>query len=130
MGDGLADPGSGLVILDDPCRGCGACCEYMGAPPGYAPAYAPEGETPADWWLTDDGRTLQAMPAEVRGTLDAYYRSVREGALEDREQQADPCLWYDPATRRCLHYEWRPTPCRAFEAGGDDCKGVREYAWR
>jgi len=129
---GEATPATGLEILDDPCRGCGACCEYVGAPPGYAPAYSTEEgeEATEDWWQTEDGRTLRAMPAEVRAILDAYYRSVRAGIVKDREVQADPCIWYDPAARRCSHYEWRPSACRAFEAGGDDCRGIKEYAGR
>lgn len=130
MADPVVDRGAGLTILDDPCRGCGACCEYAGAPPGYAPAYLAEEVATDDWWQGQDGQILRAMPIEVRATLDDYYRGVREGLLVDREQQAQPCLWYDPVARRCSHYSWRPSPCRDFEPGGDDCLGVREYAGR
>ena len=130
MSEGVVGPGAGLTVLDDPCRGCGACCEYMGAPPGYSAAYPAGNEAPEEWRATDDEATWRAMPAEVRGTLDEYYRAVREGVIEDRELNADPCIWYDPAAGRCVHYAWRPRACRDFEAGGTDCLGVREYAGR
>jgi Fe-S-cluster containining protein len=130
MGDRLAGTETGLTILDDPCRGCGACCEYVGAPPGYEPAYEMDEETPPGWWQTENGRAWLAMPPELRGTLDIYYQAVRDGVLEDRELAAEPCLWYDPTARRCSHYLWRPTACSDFQAGADDCLGVREYAGR
>ncbi len=129
---GEAAPAGGLAILEDPCRGCGACCEYVGAPPGFVPAYSNEEAeaTNEAWWQSADGQSLRAMPAEIRATLDAYYLAVREGTLADREIRADPCLWYDPASRRCTHYEWRPSACKAFEAGSGDCQGIRDYAGR
>ncbi len=132
MSERVVGPVPGLTVLDDPCAGCGACCEYMGAPPGYAPAYdlPADDPTPDEWWAGVDAETWKTMPAELRATLDDYYRAVRAGSIEDREMNADPCLWYDPETRRCSHYEWRPRACRDFEAGGDDCRGVREYAGR
>jgi hypothetical protein len=102
----------------------------MGAPPGYAPAYSAEGPTPEEWWTSADAETWRAMPAEVRGILDEYYQAVRDGSIEDRERNADPCLWYDPVARRCAHYAWRPRACRDFEAGSDDCLAVRDYAGR
>lgn len=126
----MGDDVTALVVLGDPCQGCGACCEYVGAPPGYAPAYAFDGETPEGWWETADGQTWRAMPVELRDELDAYYRAVSAGLLEDRERDAEPCLWYDPASRRCSHHPWRPRACHDFEAGGDDCRAIREYAGR
>ncbi len=118
----------GLTVLDDPCAGCGACCEYMGVPPGFALAY--ESETPASWHETEDGLAWRALPAPLRATLDDYYQGVREGRIEDREDIGDPCLWYDMETRRCSHYAWRPSACRAFAAGSGDCLAIREYAGR
>lgn len=40
------------------------------------------------------------------------------------EQQFDrlPCVWFDPAARRCLHYEQRPEACRNFEVGSELCR--------
>lgn len=128
MGDGVGGSVAGLTILDDPCRGCGACCEYMGVPPGYAPAY--EEDARPEWWSSEDAMTLQSMPTEVRDTLDTYYRGVRDATLEDRERLARPCLWYDEVARRCSYYRWRPVACRDFEPGGDDCLAVRDYADR
>jgi Fe-S-cluster containining protein len=70
------------------------------------------------------------MPPAVRDTLDAYYTAVRADILADRERRAEPCLWYDPVTRRCLHYDWRPSACREFVPGSDDCMAIREYSGR
>jgi Fe-S-cluster containining protein len=120
----------GLTILDDPCRGCGACCEYVGAPPGYQFAYDEDGDIPPGWWQTDDARAWLALPPELHATLDVYYAAVRDGLLDDRELAAEPCLWYDAETRRCSHHPWRPSACRDFEAGSDDCQGMRDYAGR
>jgi Fe-S-cluster containining protein len=39
-----------------------------------------------------------------------------------------PCLWFDPQTRRCRHYEHRPQACRVFEIGSHDCHGARRRA--
>jgi len=129
-GDAAAGAATGLNVLDDPCRGCGACCGVVGAPPGYSFAYPTGEEPPEGWDASDDARAWRAMPAEIRSTLDDYYRAVREGAVRDREVYAEPCVWYDPVASRCAHYAWRPTACREFEAGGDDCRGIKEYAWR
>ncbi len=124
----MTDGTPGLTVLHDPCAGCGACCEYMGAPPGYAPAY--EADTPAAWYESPDGRAWLALPDGLRAPLDAYYRAVRDGSIDDREVMGDPCLWYDPDSRRCSHYESRPGACRAFVAGASDCLAIREYAGR
>lgn len=129
MVDATGGPVPGLEILNDPCQGCGACCEYVGVPPGYYLAYEPSGDNPS-WVDSRDAKLWRSMPADLRQTLDIYFQSVSEGLIEDRELQADPCIWYDQVTRRCSHHEWRPEACRAFEAGGDDCLGVRDYAGR
>jgi Fe-S-cluster containining protein len=39
-----------------------------------------------------------------------------------------PCFWFDPVTRGCRHYDWRPAACRAFALGGDDCRDARRRA--
>jgi Fe-S-cluster containining protein len=39
-----------------------------------------------------------------------------------------PCIWYDPDSRRCRHYDYRPRACRQFELGGPDCHDARRRA--
>jgi Fe-S-cluster containining protein len=36
-----------------------------------------------------------------------------------------PCCWYDPATRRCRNYDYRPEACRDFEPGTEECGEAR-----
>ncbi len=110
-----------LDVLEDPCAGCGACCEYMGAPPGYAPAY--EDETPAPWFESDDGRAWRALPGEIRRTLDDYYRAVRGGAIEDREVLGEPCLWYDTETAPVLALRVEAGRLPGFRGGGGRLSG-------
>jgi Fe-S-cluster containining protein len=38
---------------------------------------------------------------------------------------AVPCCWYDPASRRCRHYDLRPEACQEFEPGEEDCLRFR-----
>jgi Fe-S-cluster containining protein len=70
---------------------------------------------------SDDYRRVQQMPAELREQLARLY------AVEPQEKpKPEPCIWYDPATRRCSHYEWRPTICRDFAIGSTACLEVRQ----
>jgi hypothetical protein len=34
-------------------------------------------------------------------------------------------MWFDAATRKCRWQAWRPTICREFEVGGQDCLRAR-----
>jgi Fe-S-cluster containining protein len=36
-----------------------------------------------------------------------------------------PCVWFDPATARCRHYDLRPDACRAFEINSGPCHASR-----
>ena len=93
MGDRLAGTETGLTILDDPCRGCGACCEYVGGlPPGYEPAYEMDEETPPGWWQTENGRACFSWPCRPNCAprwTSTIKRSAM-GSLEDRELAAEP----------------------------------------
>ena len=40
------------------------------------------------------------------------------------------CIWFDPDTKGCSHYEHRPMICREFEVGGEDCLRIRGKAGR
>lgn len=109
------------------CDNCGVCCMHMGTPPMFAAAFPPDGHQVPEWFIgCDDWRIIQSMPEAVRAELAEYYRRVDAGEIEDRTARDDmPCLWFDLATRRCRHHEHRPTICREFEIGSEDCVRMR-----
>lgn len=66
-----------------------------------------------------DHEDVAAIPREALDLI--------SDAMDDPDYDLDgPCCWLDPITKRCLHYEHRPTICREFEMGGVDCRGWRE----
>jgi Fe-S-cluster containining protein len=90
----------------------------MGNPPGFGPIleHFPDSEDYQDW---------MALPEELRSELLTYFADVRSGKIKDRSVLEMPCLWYDAETRRCKHYQYRPSVCREFEVGGEGCHGHR-----
>jgi Fe-S-cluster containining protein len=94
----------------------------QGSPPGYSLCAWPAGDLLGGVEDSDDYRRFWAMPEAIRAELLAYYESVRAGAAPARE---GPCLWLDPQTKRCRHYEHRPDVCREFPLGGLSCLGWR-----
>lgn len=95
-----------LPLAEIKCEGCGICCMHMATPP-YSSVEELE------------------LPAEVRDDL----RAVRESAAMQREvwgADYKPCGWFDMVTRKCRHYEDRPSTCRDFEAGGASCRAMRK----
>jgi len=85
------------------CDNCGICCDRQGTPP----------------FTRVNG---DQAPAHLEGPL-------RDPANWDRYDRELPCLWYDPRSRRCLHYEHRPVACREFELSGEDCLRMRAERW-
>jgi Fe-S-cluster containining protein len=104
------------------CEGCGACCTRVGEPPGYAAFFPPDGQPiAAHWKRSPDWPIFRAIPVQVKADLRRYYKAVWAGKIADRTAKNTPCLWYDAATRKCVHYERRPNICRTFEIGGEGC---------
>lgn len=97
---------------------------HMGAPPGYA-VFFPRQPLSADavrYLAGDDTVALwESMSAEARVELIEYYYALHTGQLADRVREEVPCLWLDPLTRRCRHYEDRPPVCREFQVGSAAC---------
>ena len=91
------------------CDNCGACCMHMGYPP-FAGMY--DGGDPE--WL------------ELRESHPELAAAARQGAIDGRGDAELPCIWLDPQTRRCRHYELRPSVCRDFERGTEECIDHRE----
>lgn len=101
---------------DDPCAGCGMCCADQGTPPGYAMFLS--SDPPAYLAGSDDERRWLSAPESAR-------REVQDAFDADRSYGDGPCCWYDTDTRRCRHHASRPSTCREFDAGSDDCRTYR-----
>lgn len=97
------------------CDDCGACCTGQAALPVH---------------LTGDGALrldgVNPLPGHLRDELRAAVdRFHRDGWPPD----GSPCIWYDAATKRCKHYEYRPTTCRDEVMPGDEaCRRWRKIA--
>ena len=101
-----------LLLQPISCDGCGLCCEGIGSPvllyasrPGLGTPhpYRPVG-----------------LPQELIDEIDFHFSGLTRG-----QEPLDRCLWFDPTTRQCRHYELRPQICRDYELGGPACVGRR-----
>ena len=98
------------------CDGCGACCLVVTSPPFYR-IFDGGGE---DAW-----ERLGWDRPDLRAEILAAERGRGESGAPS---YGTPCLWYDPTTAACRHYEFRPRACRAFALGGGDCRDARRRA--
>jgi len=72
----------------------------------------------------DDAPRVRALPESLRAELLHYATYPWEFADGIPEL---PCLWLDPVTRKCRHYEHRPSICRdALERGDEGCRLWRD----
>jgi Fe-S-cluster containining protein len=84
---------------------CGACCTGQAA-------------LPVSWYAAPEPLGDPAtLPAGLRADLFALLAHYRESG--DWPPDGSPCVWYDPASRRCRHYEHRPQLCRDEVQPGD-----------
>lgn len=90
-----------------PCTACGACCA------GYRVDFARE-ELSSEGGVVPDGLAvdLTRQLCRMRGT---DRRSPRCAALTGKVGERVSCGIY----------EWRPSPCREFEAGSEACAQAR-----
>lgn len=84
------------------CDGCGLCCHEQ--------------------------NLLPLSGAEVDGRV--LPRAMKAGLLQLLEMEPyrsgdAMCVWFDSATKKCAHYDLRPSTCRNFECGGEDCLRIR-----
>jgi len=100
------------VLSPDSCSDCGLCCEGIGSP---ILLYA----TRPNWKAFHPYRPAD-LPKALSQEIDDHFA----GLLRGQEPQAR-CLWFDPQTRRCKHYEYRPQICKDYELGGPQCLGRR-----
>ncbi len=96
------------VLEPDSCEDCGHCCEGIGSP---VLLYVTRDHESGNHPFRPPG-----LPAELQSEIDAAF-----GGLFRGQEPQDRCLWFDPATRRCRHYEWRPQVCRDYELAGTAC---------
>jgi Fe-S-cluster containining protein len=64
------------------------------------------------------------LPGELRDEILLHLAEERRTGKR-RHERGLPCIWYDPETRRCRHYEHRPAVCRRFEIASDGCNQWR-----
>ena len=110
-----------IIQPETTCDGCGACCMTMCSPPMYV-GYVVN----PDWHSDDDEDSIhvRTMPAELVTELRDYAVTKKFNRMRGISLET-PCLWLDPTTKKCRHYEWRPSICREFEMGSDAC-----HEWR
>jgi Fe-S-cluster containining protein len=60
------------------------------------------------------------LPQHLKEELLSFIASYQEPA---KRELGKPCFWLDLKTRRCKHHEYRPSVCRDFKIGCNDCVG-------
>ena len=102
-----------LDILDPAsCDGCGLCCEGIGSP---VLLYVSRPE-----WSEQHPFRPSGMPDDLIREIDDAF-----GGLVRGQEPQERCVWFDPAGRRCRHYEFRPQVCRDDDLGGAACIELR-----
>jgi len=91
-----------------PCLGCGACCASFRVDFANAELEDHDGSVPAGLAVE-----VTATMSRMRGT---DHSPPRCGALTGRVGER----------AACGIYEWRPSPCREFEAGSTACNTARQ----
>lgn len=109
-------PTSRPLPVIDSCDDCGACCQVVTRPP-FRTHFGESGE--ATW------ERLKHDRPDLVAELLADERARR---TRGEPSYGTPCLWYDPTTRRCRHYDHRPQACRDFAIGSTDCRDARRRA--
>lgn len=101
-----------LPVINN-CDGCGACCTGQAALPIH---------------LVGEGaarlNSVSPLPPELIEELQAIIKVYK--ADDSWPDDGSPCIWYDADTKRCKHYNHRPTLCRdAVKVGDDACRRWR-----
>lgn len=72
--------------------------------------------------LAEDVERLRAMPPKPLAELQEHLRRLQAG--ETRDSLA--CIWLDQVTMRCRYHDYRPSICRDFEVGSEECLEWRQ----
>ena len=111
-----------LPVIES-CDGCGACCFEQGSPPGYLLILCQPETIEPDGPFADDLQRFKDLPANAIRDLLEY----RERLLRGEVSGDGICIWFNVETRRCSHYEHRPSICREEVVPGDEgCLTWRE----
>jgi Fe-S-cluster containining protein len=102
------------------CDDCGACCFEQQSPPGYVlllsnPDYL------NDESVAEDAARIKAMPEEAVAELRSYMSQL----LSTDEPADRVCIWLDRESKQCRYHEFRPSICREFERGSEECRDWR-----
>ena len=111
----MTDLSDGLPIVES-CDGCGACCLVVTHPPFYS-VFEEEGE---EAW--------ERLKRERRDLVLQIAGDHKRRRVGGEPLVGTPCLWYNPETRQCKHYDYRPLACREFDVGSEDCVDARRRA--
>lgn len=105
------------------CDGCGACCLEQESPPGYL-GMAFNGLDAA--YDDEDRDRYENMPADARKKIEDYAAFMESNGWEHPNNSI--CIWFDEETRKCSHYEWRPSICRdELEINDEGCRTWRQH---
>lgn len=105
-----------LPLLEpDSCDGCGLCCEGIGSP---VLLYASRPGIGEPHPFRPDN-----LPQELINEIDFHFSGLTRG-----QEPLERCLWFDPVSRWCRHYEHRPQICIDYELGGPSCLLRRDEA--
>ena len=63
------------------------------------------------------------LSQELVDEIDFHFSGLTRG-----QEPLARCLWFDPLTRQCQHYEYRPQVCIDYELGGRACLSRRREA--
>lgn len=102
-----------LSVIPTSCDGCGACCmEQAGFPASwYVAPGGPMGSTASGDPLPHE------VERELRGCVAVWLKIGFP---------VGPCIWFDQETRKCRHYEHRPSLCRdGVKVGDEACMNWR-----
>ncbi len=69
---------------------------------------------------------LTFLPEALRAELE-HHLEEETATGWTRHERGLPCIWLDPETKLCRHYDLRPERCRDFRVGGDGCTFWREH---
>jgi Fe-S-cluster containining protein len=90
---------------------------HVGVPPGYSVRIDEDGNLV----LIATGENLDRLRSMPAALLEELSLNSKRGLYNQR------CFWFDATTRRCRHYDFRPTECRTFEVGGVGCLAIRSF---
>ena len=99
------------------CNNCGACCQYVGYPMGFAFLVRPLD-------IVDDPANIEiarGIPPEAR----KIYVQTKELIERGEYDEDGPCCWLTADGQQCQFHAHRPVVCREFRIGGKACLRIR-----